>query len=485
MTLRCQPTASHFVNGVPFEDEAGAPFDVIYPATGEVIARLHSATPAVIRAALESARAAQAAWAARTGTERGRVLRRAADIIRARNRELSILETFDTGKPLQETLVADATSGADALEYFGGLAGSLTGEHIPLGADFVYTVREPLGVCVGIGAWNYPTQIACWKAAPALACGNAMVFKPSETTPLCALRIAEILIEAGAPAGLFNVVQGLGDVGAALATDPGVDKVSLTGSVPTGRKVYAAAAAGLKHVTMELGGKSPLIVFDDADLDDAVGGAILGNFYSSGQVCSNGTRVFVHRRIKEAFLNRLTERLADAVIGDPMDEATSFGPMVSARQMEIVKGFIASGIGEGARLITGGRQIDRPGYFLEPTVFADVTDDMTIAREEIFGPVMSMLDFEEEDEVIARANDTVYGLSAGVFTRDLTRAHRVIGRLQAGSCWINTYNLAPVEAPFGGVKQSGVGRENSRAAIEHYSQLKSVYVAMGKVDAPF
>ncbi len=485
MTLRCQPTASHFVNGAPFEDEAGAPFDVIYPATGEVIARLHSATPAVIRAALESARAAQAAWAARTGTERGRVLRRAADIIRAHNRELSILETFDTGKPLQETLVADATSGADALEYFGGLAGSLTGEHIPLGADFVYTVREPLGVCVGIGAWNYPTQIACWKAAPALACGNAMVFKPSETTPLCALRIAEILIEAGAPAGLFNVVQGLGDVGAALATDPGVDKVSLTGSVPTGRKVYAAAAAGLKHVTMELGGKSPLIVFDDADLDDAVGGAILGNFYSSGQVCSNGTRVFVHRRIKEAFLNRLTERLADAVIGDPMDEATSFGPMVSARQMEIVKGFIASGIGEGARLITGGRQIDRPGYFLEPTVFADVTDAMTIAREEIFGPVMSVLDFEEEDEVIARANDTVYGLSAGVFTRDLTRAHRVIGRLQAGSCWINTYNLAPVEAPFGGVKQSGVGRENSRAAIEHYSQLKSVYVAMGKVDAPF
>ncbi|ALG89425.1 MULTISPECIES: betaine-aldehyde dehydrogenase [Actibacterium] len=485
MTLRCQPTASHFVNGTPFEDEAGAPFDVIYPATGEVIARLHSATPAVIRAALESARAAQAAWAARTGTERGRVLRRAADIIRVRNRELSILETFDTGKPLQETLVADATSGADALEYFGGLAGSLTGEHIPLGADFVYTVREPLGVCVGIGAWNYPTQIACWKAAPALACGNAMVFKPSETTPLCALWIAEILIEAGAPAGLFNVVQGLGDVGAALATDPGVDKVSLTGSVPTGRKVYAAAAAGLKHVTMELGGKSPLIVFDDADLDDAVGGAILGNFYSSGQVCSNGTRVFVHRRIKEAFLNRLTERLADAVIGDPMDEATSFGPMVSARQMEIVKGFIASGTGEGARLITGGRQIDRPGYFLEPTVFADVTDDMTIAREEIFGPVMSVLDFEEEDEVIARANDTVYGLSAGVFTRDLTRAHRVIGRLQAGSCWINTYNLAPVEAPFGGVKQSGVGRENSRAAIEHYSQLKSVYVAMGKVDAPF
>ncbi|SMX46526.1 betaine-aldehyde dehydrogenase [Actibacterium lipolyticum] len=485
MTLRCQPTASHFVNGQYLEDEAGTPIDVIYPATGEVVARVHSATPAVIDAALESARAAQAEWASWTGTERGRVLRRASDIIRDRNRDLSVLETYDTGKPLQETLVADATSGADALEYFGGLAGSLTGEHIQLGDDFIYTVREPLGVCVGIGAWNYPTQIACWKASPALACGNAMVFKPSETTPLCALKVAEIMIEAGAPVGLFNVVQGLGDVGAALVTDPRVDKVSLTGSVPTGRKVYAAAAGEMKHVTMELGGKSPLIVFDDADIEDAVGGAILGNFYSSGQVCSNGTRVFVQKGIKEAFLTRLKERLATAVIGDPMDEATSFGPMVSQRQLEIVEGYIAKGVEEGARLVSGGNRVQRDGFFLEPTVFADVTDGMTIAREEIFGPVMAVLDFEDEDEVITRANDTAFGLAAGVFTRDLTRGHRVIGKLEAGSCWINTYNLAPVEAPFGGVKQSGVGRENSKAAIEHYSQLKSVYVAMGKVDAPF
>ena len=324
-----------------------------------------------------------------TGTERGRILRRAADMLRERNHDLSVLETYDTGKPYQETSVADATSGADALEYFGGMAATLTGEHIQLGENWVYTRREALGLCVGIGAWNYPTQIACWKAAPALACGNAMIFKPSETTPLCALKVAEILHEAGLPAGIYNVVQGMGEVGAALVTDPRVDKVSLTGSVPTGRKVYAAAAAGIKHVTMELGGKSPMIVFDDANIENAVSGAILGNFYSSGQVCSNGTRVFVHKAIKEAFLNRLTERLGNAVIGDPMDPATSFGPMVSERQMNIALGYVEKGQAEGARLVTGGQRIDREGFYMQPTVFADVTDDMVIAREEIFGPVMA------------------------------------------------------------------------------------------------
>ena len=484
--MKFQPTASHFIDGAYVEDTAGTPIDVIYPATGEVIARLHSATPQIIEQALTSAKRAQKAWAAMTGTERGRVLRRAADIMRERNRELSILETHDTGKPLQETLVADATSGADALEYFGGLAGSLTGEHIPLGGgDFVYTIREALGVCVGIGAWNYPTQIACWKGAPALACGNAMVFKPSETTPLSALKVAEILIEAGAPKGIYNVVQGYGDVGAALVTDPRVAKVSLTGSVPTGRKVYAAAAEGMKHVTMELGGKSPLIVFDDADIENAVSGAILGNFYSSGQVCSNGTRVFVQKGIKEAFLTRLTERLAKVKIGDPMDEAVNFGPMVSEAQMNIVLGYIEKGKAEGARLVHGGARLDRKGFYLEPTVFADVTDDMTIAREEIFGPVMSVLDFETEDEVMARANATEFGLAAGVFTNDLTRAHRVVAGFEAGTCYINTYNLAPVEAPFGGSKMSGVGRENSKLAINHFSEMKTVYVSMNDVEAPY
>ncbi|WP_299826675.1 betaine-aldehyde dehydrogenase [uncultured Roseobacter sp.] len=485
MTYPTQPTASHFINGEYVEDTAGTLIDVIYPATGEKIATVHAATPALIERAIESARAAQGAWAAMTGTERGRILRRAADILRERNHDLSVLETYDTGKPYQETSVADATSGADALEYFGGMAATLTGEHIQLGEDWVYTRREPLGLCVGIGAWNYPTQIACWKGAPALACGNTMIFKPSETTPLCALKVAEILHEAGLPAGVYNVLQGLGDVGGALVTDPRVDKVSLTGSVPTGRKVYAAAAEGIKHVTMELGGKSPIIVFEDADIDNAVSGAILGNFYSSGQVCSNGTRVFVHKDIKEAFLDRLSARLKAAVIGDPMQPETSFGPMVSERQMNIVLDYIAKGTTEGARLVCGGTRLDRDGFYLAPTVFADVADDMVIAREEIFGPVMAVLDFEEEADVMMRANDTEFGLAAGVFTRDLARAHRVAAGFEAGTCYINTYNDAPVEAPFGGTKASGVGRENSKAAIAHYSQLKSVYVRMGDLEAPF
>ena len=483
--MQTQPVASHFINGEYVEDTGGTPIDVIYPASGQCIGRVYGATDAVIEQAIESARHAQKNWANTSGTERGRILRRAADIIRERNRDLSILETYDTGKPLSETLYVDATSAADALEYFGGLAGSLTGEHIPMGENWAYTVREPLGLCVGIGAWNYPTQISCWKGAPALACGNAMIFKPSETTPLCALKVAEILIEAGLPKGLFNVVQGLGEVGAKLVSDARVDKVSLTGSVPTGRKVYAAAAAGIKHVTMELGGKSPLIIFEDADIENAVGGAILGNFYSSGQVCSNGTRVFVHEAIKEKFLERLNARLREAVIGDPLDEATNFGPMVSERQMKIVQNYIEIGQAEGARLICGGERLDRDGFYLEPTVFADVRDDMTIAREEIFGPVMSVLDFNDEADVIARANDTEFGLSAGVFTNDLSRAHRVIAQLEAGSCFINSYNDAPVEAPFGGAKLSGVGRENSKAAVEHYSQMKSVFVRMGDVEAPF
>ncbi len=485
MQYDTQPQASHYVDGAYLEDAEGEVIEVVYPATGDVIGRVHQATDAVIEKAVAAAKRAQAEWAKVSPRERGRILTRAAQIMRERNRALSILETYDTGKPLQETLVADATSGADALEYFGGIAAGLTGEHIPLGEDWAYTVREPLGVCAGIGAWNYPTQIACWKAAPALACGNAMIFKPSETTPLCALKVAEILTEAGLPDGLFQVLQGMGPVGARLSTHPGIDKVSLTGSAPTGQKVYAAAAGELKHVTMELGGKSPMLVFDDADLDDAVGGAILGNFYSSGQICSNGTRVFVQKGLKERFVARLQERLEGAVIGDPLDEATNFGPMVSRRQMEIVQGYLEKGVAEGARLVTGGKRLDRDGFWLTPAIFDGVTDEMTIAREEIFGPVLSVFEFETEEEGIARANDTPFGLSAGVFTRDISRAHRVIGELQAGTCFINSYNDAPVEMPFGGVKMSGVGRENAKAAIEHYSQVKSVYVRMGRVEAPF
>lgn len=478
---QAQPAASLYLNGALVEGQ-GPALPVHYPYTGEVIATLHEASPDQVAEATAVAAAAQPAWAALRPVERGRVLIRAAAIIRERAEELAVLETMDTGKPIQETRVADWPSGADALEFFGGLAPTVTGQTIPLGGDFVYTIREALGVCVGIGAWNYPSQIACWKAAPALAMGNAMVFKPSEETPLGALKLAEILTEAGLPPGIFNVVQGRGAVGAALVTDPRVAKVSLTGSVATGQRVYAAAAEGMRHVTMELGGKSPLIVFDDASLEDAVGAAILANFYSSGQVCSNGTRVFVQQGILPAFLERLSARLEAVKIGDPLDEATQHGPIVSPAQAEKIRAAIARGEAEGARLVCGG---PGEGPFVPPTVFADATDAMEIVREEIFGPVMSVLAFADEAEAIGRANASPYGLAAGVFTRDLARGHRVAAALQAGTTWINAYNLTPVEAPFGGVKLSGIGRENSAAAIEHYSQLKSVYVGMGGVDAPY
>ncbi|MTI44508.1 betaine aldehyde dehydrogenase [Roseibium hamelinense] len=487
--MRAQPTGSHYINGRFHDSPNGAELVSIFPATGEVIAKLNAADDETIELAMSMAESGQKIWAATPPLERGRVLQKAAAILREKNRELSVLETLDTGKPLQETLVADAASGADCLEYFGNLAGSLTGEHIDLGGSFAYTKREPLGVCVGIGAWNYPVQIACWKAAPALACGNAMVFKPSEVTPLTALRLAEALTEAGLPAGVFNVVQGFGDVGAKLIAHPKTAKVSLTGSVPTGSKVAALAGEHLKKITLELGGKSPLIVFEDADIENAVSAAINANFYSSGQICSNGTRVFVHSSIKQAFLKRLVERTGNAVLGDPLNEETNIGPLVSKPQLEKVLSYMRIGQDEGARLVCGGGAAEvatlHGGYFVQPTVFADVTDQMRIAREEIFGPVMSVLDFETEDEVLARANATEFGLAAGVFTKDIQRAHRVIDSLQAGTCWINTYNLTPIEMPFGGYKKSGVGRENGHAAIEYYSQIKSVYVEMNGVEAPF
>lgn len=487
--MKAQPKASHYINGRFVEDEQGAPIEVIHPATGEVIATVHSATPDIIELAVEAARDAQAAWARRKPVERGRVLRRAADLLRERNEQLARLETLDTGKPIQETLVADAPSAADCLEFMAGAAAAFNGEHIDLGGPFGYTRHEPLGVCAAIGAWNYPIQIAGWKSAPALAMGNAMVFKPSETTPLSALALAEIYTEAGLPDGLFNVVQGFGDVGAALVGHPGVAKVSLTGSVPTGRKVLALAGSHMKHATMELGGKSPLIVFDDADIENAVGGAMLGNFYSSGQVCSNGTRVFVQRGVHDRFLDRLIERTKRIRLGDPLDPDTQMGPLVSRAQHEKVLGYIEAGKAEGATLRCGGGvprlQGLEGGFFVEPTIFADVRDDMRIAREEIFGPVMSVLSFEDEDEVIHRANDTEFGLAAGVFTGDLARGHRVVGQIKAGTCWINTYNLTPVELPFGGFRQSGIGRENGLAALSHYSQIKSVYVETGDVASPY
>ncbi len=489
ITDSVQPPASHFVNGRYVNDPAGLPMQSVCPVRGEVIAELNCASDEFVGKCVVSAQAAQQGWARLSGAERGRILRKAAELIRENNRELAVLETRDTGKPLQETLCADALSGADCLEFFGGIAASISGEFMQLGESFFYTRREPLGVCAGIGAWNYPFQIACWKAAPALACGNAMIFKPSEITPLSALKLAELLQQAGLPDGVFNVVQGGAATGASLVNHPGIAKVSITGSVATGKKIAIAAAETLKPVTLELGGKSPLIVFADADLDQAVSGAMLGNFYSSGQVCSNGTRVFVQRQVLDVFLEKLKRRTLAIVLGNPLDETVQMGPLVSRTQFERVLAFIETARKEGARLVCGGSSQQVPGCehgnFIQPTVFADVTDDMTVARQEVFGPVMSVLVFDTTEEAISRANQTPFGLAAGVFTADLKLAHRIAAALKAGTCWINTYNITPVEMPFGGMKQSGYGRENSIHAIEHYTQLKSVYVEMGETVSPY
>ena len=470
--------------------DPGERFASFNPATGEILGYVTVAGATEVNAAVRAAQKGQVIWAAMSGAERAKILRRAADILRSRNAELAELESRDTGKPIQETRVVDVVSGADCLEYFASLAQSLSGEHLDLGSQaFGYTRREPLGVVAGIGAWNYPLQIACWKAAPALACGNALIFKPAELTPLTAVKLAEIFLEAGLPRGVFQVVQGFAETGRLLSRHPDIRKVSLTGEVGTGKAVMADAAQTLKSVTLELGGKSPLIVFDDAKLDNAVGGALLANFYSSGQVCSNATRVFVHSSIKEAFLERLVKRVSAMRVGDPLDPATQVGALVSEQHLQKVLSYIERGRAEGARLVIGGNRVTTgalaQGYFVAPAIFDNCRDDMAIVREEIFGPVMSILEFDEEREVIERANATEFGLAAGVFTNDLTRGHRVIAQLQAGTCWINHYNVTPIELPFGGVKLSGLGRENGRAAIEHYTQLKSVYVAMGDVDAPY
>lgn len=462
----------------------------VNPATGEALARIAVTTPAEVDAAVARAKAAQPGWAALAPVERGRILRRAADLLRTRNDALARIETLNTGKPIQETLAVDVLSGADCLEYYAGVAATIAGQHLDLGAGaFGYTRREALGVVAGIGAWNYPLQIACWKAAPALACGNAMIFKPAEQTPLTAIELEGIFREAGLPDGVFQVVQGFGETGRALTGHRDIAKISLTGSVETGRLVMADAARGLKAVTLELGGKSPLIVFDDAGIDNAVSGAMLANFYSSGQVCSNGTRVFVQRPILKAFLDRLVARTSALRIGDPLDPATQVGPLVTEAQMESVLAHIARARHEGVRLVHGGsRRTDGVlgrGYYVEPTIFEATDDRAAIVRDEVFGPVMTVLAFDDEEEVIARANTTEFGLAAGVFTADLTRAHRVIARLQAGTCWINQYNVTPVEMPFGGMKASGLGRENGLAAIEHYTQIKSVYVAMTDIDCPY
>ncbi|WP_250475840.1 betaine-aldehyde dehydrogenase [Caballeronia sp. GAFFF1] len=480
-----------YIGGEYVDATSGETFDTLDPATGESLARVQQASQADIDRAVRSAQAAQQEWAALTSMQRSRILRRAVDLLRARNDELATLETRDTGKPIAETRAVDIVTGADVIEYYAGLATAIEGEQIPLReASFVYTRREPIGVCAGIGAWNYPIQIACWKSGPALAAGNAMIFKPSEVTPLSALKLAEIYTEAGAPPGLFNVVQGDARVGAMLAEHAGIDKISFTGGIETGKKVMARAGGStLKDVTMELGGKSPLIVFADSNLERAADIAMSANFFSSGQVCTNGTRVFVERGVAEQFERLVQGRVKRIRVGAPENPHTNFGPLVSAAQMQKVLGYIEEGKREGARLVAGGARLTdgafARGNYVAPTVFADCRDDMRIVQEEIFGPVMCILSFDDEAEVIARANDTVYGLAAGVVTENLSRAHRVVHRLHAGICWINTWGESPAEMPVGGYKQSGIGRENGIVTLHAYTRIKSVQVELGPYQPVF
>ena len=476
-----------FIHGEYVAAGRGATFSNINPATGEALNQVHIADAGDVDRAIASAREGFAEWSAYSGTERGRILQRACALMRARNDEIALLETLDSGKPIQESQSVDIHLGADCFEYYGGIAATISGEHMVIDEGFAYTRRDPLGLCAGIGAWNYPFQIACWKVAPALACGNAMIYKPSELTPITAGILGEILIEAGVPKGACNIIQGDGATGALLSRHRDIAKISLTGEVGTGKRVMADAAGTLKNVTMELGGKSPLIIFPDADITNAVSAAMLGNFYTQGEICTNCTRVFVHDSVMAQFMDELLARTATLKIGDPLQPDTQIGALISREHRDRVVAYIQGAIDAGARLRIGGVPEDAgsSGAFVAPTVFDQCSDDMPHVCEEIFGPVMSVLSFSEEEEVIARANDTDFGLAAGVFTNDLSRAHRVVARLQAGVCWINNYNIYPMQLPVGGFKQSGIGTENGLETIKQYTQLKLVHVTLGDVDCPY
>ena len=487
MSATTLPVQQLYIGGRRVDATSDETFRTVNPATGKPIADVQQASPADVDAAVESARAGQRVWGRTPAKERARVLQRAAALLFDRNDELARLETLDTGKPISETSTVDIITGAEVIEYYAGLVQAIHGDYFDLPPHgFAHVRREPLGVCAGIGAWNYPIQIAMWKSAPALACGNSMVFKPAEVTPLSALRLAEIYTEAGVPDGVFNVVQGDARVGQLLTRHRRIAKVSLTGEAATGKIVMADAASTLKHVTLELGGKSPLIVFDDADLESAVSSALLANFFSAGEVCSNGTRVFVQRGIYDDFVSRLGPRVAAMKVGDPFDPDVMVGPLISAEHRDKVESYIAAARASTAVHVVGGERPSDPaltdGYYVTPAVFADCTDEMSFVREEIFGPVMAVLRFDTEDEVVARANDTDYGLSGAVFTQDFARAHRVANAIEAGIVWINDYNVTPPSIPFGGSKHSGLGRENGLQTIDAYTQIKTIYANLGRVE---
>ncbi|MAJ34804.1 MAG: betaine-aldehyde dehydrogenase [SAR116 cluster bacterium] len=463
-------------------DGNGSYIDKHYPATGEVIAKVSCASTEMLDEAVAKASEAQKLWAAQSIQERGQIMIRAAHALRDANDELSRLEVQDVGKVYAEAASGDVPSGPDALEYFGAAIMTYTGVQHQWPGAIGYSRRVPLGGCAGIGAWNYPAQIALWKSAPALAMGNAFILKPSEMTPLVSMRIAAIMEDAGLPKGLMNIIHGDYRMGQAICAHPGIAKVSLTGGVDTGRIIMKQSADTLKRVTLELGGKAPLIICADADLDKAVELAMAANFYTAGEVCSNATRVFVHRSIAKELIARMVKKTAALKVGDPMADDVDIGALISEDHLGKVMGMIAKGLEEGAKCAVGGQRV-RPqgfenGYFVEPTILTECQDDMTVVRDEIFGPVMSVLVFDDEDEVISRANATPYGLGAGLVTRDLARAHRMADRLDAGNVWVNTYNLIPPDLPFGGVKGSGFGRESSLFALEGYSDVKATYIAL-------
>jgi aldehyde dehydrogenase (NAD+) len=472
-----------FIGGEWRDAEAGKTFPTYNPATGEVLTDVAEAGEGDVDRAVSAARQAleSSEWATMSARERGRLLYRIADRMEQRADELARMETLDNGKPFREARMFDIAGAIECFRYYAGWADKIEGEVLPVPGPYLnYTRREPVGVCAGIIPWNFPLQMAAWKVAPALACGNTMILKPAEQTPLTALELAGIASEAGLPAGVLNVIPGYGETtGAALVRHPGVDKVAFTGSTEVGKIVQREAAGTLKRVSLELGGKSPNVVLADADIDAAIKGATLAVFYNTGQACTAGSRLLVERSIHEEFVEKLVERSRSMVPGDPMDSKTRMGPLISEEQLNRVLQYVEKGQQEGAKLVLGG---DRPGinggkgYFLNPTIFDAVDQEMTIAREEIFGPVLAVIPFEDVEEAIQLGNRSDFGLAAAVWTKDITKAHRVAHALKAGTVWINMYHTLDTGSPFGGYKQSGYGRELGRHALDLYTQVKSVWV---------
>ena len=462
-------------------------FDTINPATGEVLTQIAEGSSADVDRAVDAARRAledrDGPWRKMSASERGRLIWKLADLVEKNIDELAELETLDNGKPIFESRYVDMPMVVDVLRYYAGLATKIHGETVnTVETAFTYTLREPVGVVGLIVPWNFPLLLASWKVGPALACGNTIVWKPASQTSLTTLRFGKLAIEAGVPAGVLNIVTGPGAVGRAMVKHPGIDKIAFTGSTAVGQEIMRSAADTLKRITLELGGKSPNIVFADSDIDNAVKGAITGIFYGKGEVCNAGSRLFLESKVKDEFTEKLVARASKMRPADPLDPKTRLGAIVSQEQMQTVLGYIEAGKKDGAKLVAGGNRVNvdgGKGFFIEPTIFADVKNDMTIAREEIFGPVLSVLAFDDIDEVIEQANNNPYGLAAAVWTRDVKKAHSVSRRLKAGTVWINTYGLMDASLPFGGYKSSGFGRELGAHAIEHYTELKTVWLNMG------